>query len=394
VHILKFFRLSILCIPFFLNALETHSMLSKKEKLTSYLADLVAINTVTSNQKGSLEALKWVEKQLNGLKLYFNYHEFNGYHSLVITTQNTKKPVVWLVSHIDVVPGHEFLFKPRIEKHKMYGRGSYDMKMAIACYILLMHELKDQLSAYNIGIMLTSDEEIGGMNGVRCLLKEGYSSEVAFLPDGGFDWNFEEAAKGVLQIKVVSQGKAAHSSRPWNGENAITNLLCSLEEIKNYFDQEKLMYGSYYPTANIGLIEGGKGINQVPDHAEAKIDIRFPPSMAADQIYVSLQNGMKKYPKITLENMIQASPNKADVNQSYFQNFRKIAKELYDIKIGTVLSHGSSDARFFGERDIPVLVITSKGGEIHSDDEWVDLEDLNRLYEVLKKWVISVGKTK
>lgn len=376
----------LLCTFSFLLGNTTESPSSRKAQLTKYLADLVAINTVTSNQEGSLKALKYVEKQLSDLNLHFNYHEFKGFHSLVITTQNTKNPAVFLVAHIDVVAAPDTLFKPRIEGNKMHGRGVYDMKMAIACYILLLQELKDKL---NIGIMLTSDEEIGGMNGVKRLLEEGYSSKVALLPDGGFDWNFEEEAKGVLQMTVKARGKSAHSSRPWEGDNAINKLTSALQNINRYFEQEKQKFGTYFPTVNVGLISGGKGVNQVPDYAEAKVDIRFPSAITAGQIFLNLED-LVTSDSVSLEKLIEASPNRVDVNQIFFQKFRQIAKEMYDIPIGTVHSHGSSDARFFGERNIPVLVITCRGGQIHSDDEWVDLEDLSRFYEVIKKWVISL----
>lgn len=366
-----------------LNAAET---VSNKEKLTKYLADLIAINSVTLYYEGNLTALKYVETDLNGLNLYCKYHKYGDHHSLVITTQDTKTPSVWLVSHIDVVPAPEKLFKAKVENGKMFGRGAYDMKMAIACYLLLMHDLKDQLSEYNIGIMLTSDEEIGGMNGTTRLLNEGYTSKVALLPDGGFNWNFEEAAKGVMQIKVSSYGKSAHGSRPWEGENAINHLMALLTEINKYFNDKKDNQ-SYYSTVNVGFIQGGKGINQVPDYAEAKLDIRFPADEKAEEIFSDLQNIGKNYPKTSMEKMIQASPNSVDVNQHFFQSFKAIASEMYGIDIGTVRSHGASDARFFGEKNIPVLVITCKGGEIHSDDEWVDLDDLSRFYEVVKLWI-------
>ncbi len=62
---------------------------------------------------------------------------------------------------------------------------------------------------------------------------------------------------------------------------------------------------------------------------------------------------------------------------------------MYGIEIGKTLSFGSSDARFFGEKNIPVIVIAPVGGEIHSDNEWIDLEDLGRFYNVLKQWIIK-----
>lgn len=381
----------IVTILFFLAASPLLEAL-EKEKLTEYLNQLVSFKSITSDKEENLKALEWVEKKLSKLDLHFNFHEFNGHHALVITTQKTKQPKVWLVAHIDVVPAEEEMFKPKIDGEKYSARGAYDMKMAIACYVLLMEELKDTLGEYDLGIMLTSDEEIGGMNGVKRLLEAGYSGQVALLPDGGFDWNFEVAAKGVLQVKVLSHGRSAHSSRPWTGENAISKLMQLLQAIDSYFEQEMPKHGSYFPTANVGQIMGGKGVNQVPDYAEAKIDIRFPPSMRAEEIYSRLQEKVKQFKGAQLEKIIEAQANKADVNHPYFQKFRQIAKELHGIEIGEALSHGSSDARFFGEKNIPVLVITSRGGDIHSDLEWLDLEDLTRFYEVMKRWVLEISR--
>lgn len=231
----------------------------QQQKLTEYLAALIAMPTETDNREENRKALYWVENQLSSLGLHFNRHTFGGHPALVITTQETMTPDLFLVSHIDVVPAPKSLYEPRIVGNKMFGRGSYDMKMAIACYILLLHELKDQLPKMNIGIMLTSDEEIGGMQGVKRLLEAGYSSKIAFLPDGGFNWNFEEAAKGVLQIKIIAQGQSAHGSRPWLGVNAIDMLNEALKDVHAYFDKQKLTHGTYFPTVNVGVIQGEEG---------------------------------------------------------------------------------------------------------------------------------------
>lgn len=362
----------------------------RREKLSEYLSTLVAFNTVTSNQEGSAQALSWVQTQLSPLGLHFKSYQFKGYHSLVMTTQETKTPKIMLVAHIDVVAAPDALFHPVIKNNKMFGRGVYDMKMAIACYIQLMNDLKDNLKNYNIGIMLTSDEEIGGINGVQSLLKEGYLADVAFLPDGGFDWNFEEKAKGVLHLKVASHGKSAHGSRPWLGKNAIQQLMDVLQDIQKGFDKQKSQDGDYYPTANIGKIQGGTVINQVPDSAEALIDIRFPPSSGdVVKIYTDIQDIVNQHPGVSLERIAEGLPHQEDLSGRYFQSFRLLAKQLYGIEVGSTSAHGSSDARFFGEKKIPVLIIAPKGGEIHADDEWIDLDDLTRFYEVMKAWIVS-----
>lgn len=365
---------------------------SYKEELTAILSQLVSMNTITSDQESNLKALKWVEERLKPLGLNTKFHQFNGYSSLLLTTQKTQRPKVWLVAHIDVVPGSKALFTPKVKNNKLYGRGAYDMKMAIACYILLMEELKESLSSYNLGIMLTSDEEIGGMNGVKQLLQMGYSSEVVLLPDGGFDWNFEEQAKGVLQAKVTAHGNTAHGSRPWMGENAIDKLLGALQAIHLYFEQSKEEGSLYFPTVNVGVIQGGSSVNQVPDLAEAKLDIRFPFPLTAPKLLGDLREVLKQQPGVEIESLIDASPHKVDLTHPCFQKFKRYSKEYCGKEVGSLCAHGSSDARFFGEKKIPVLVIAPKGGEIHSEKEWVDLDDLDRFYRVMKGWVLDVSK--
>lgn len=360
---------------------------AKREKLTDYLTQLVSFNTLSSDKEANKKALEWVQRQLQPLKLHFNAYQFEGHPALVITTREAKRPKVFLVSHIDVVAGANALFHPIIREHKMFGRGAYDMKMAIACYLLLMHELKDR--DLDIGILLTSDEEIGGMNGVKRVLEEGFLSDVALLPDGGFDWKFETAAKGVLHLKIAAHGKSAHGSRPWTGSNAILKLMEVLKIV--HADFTSLQEGDYTPTANIGVFQGGQSVNQVPDYAEAKIDIRFPPSVSPDDLFARVHAITQRYDRVEVEKINGGSPHQVDVSHKAFQKFRDLAKEMYGIEVGTMRAHGSSDARFFGERHVPVLVIAPKGGEIHSDGEWVDLDDLVRFYEVMKAWVLSQG---
>ncbi|MBJ7450201.1 MAG: M20/M25/M40 family metallo-hydrolase [Parachlamydiales bacterium] len=364
---------------------------SNKEILESYLTNLVSFHTQTSNNDANQKALRWIVEQLRPLNLKFEYHQYNNSNSLTITTKNTTKPKVWLVAHIDVVSGDEMLFQAKKLDNKLYGRGVYDMKMAIACYMLLMRELGHQTNEHDIGIMITTDEETGGANGVKSLLQEGYSSDVAFLPDGGFDWKFEEMAKGVVQVKLTSYGCAAHGSLPSKGDNAINKLMSALNDINQMFEKEKSKDSSYYSTSNVGMITGGTAVNQVPDYAEACVDIRFTPEMTADQVLAKVVEITKKYDNVLAESTMLAAPRQVDVHQECFQKFSHLALLKYNIEVGSVFSHGASDARFFSEKDIPVLVIAPKGGQHHADKEWVDLDDLERFYEVMKAWVLEVS---
>lgn len=367
------------------------NLLTTRNELTDLLAHLVTLDTVSSNKKANKKALEWVQEELKDLPVHFKWFESNGFPSLLITTQDTKTPKLWLIAHMDVVPAPEDLFIPTVENNELHGRGAMDMKMAIASYILLAKDLNDSLPDYDFGIMLTSDEEVGGKNGVKYLLDQGYTSKIGLDPDGGFNWHIEEEAKGVLLIKLVAHGQSAHSSRPWEGENAIEKLQSILPKIQNLYPKSNQPDIDWFPTVSVTMIQGGEATNVIPEYAESDINIRYPASMSPSKILKDINDIVQHYPGVNLMESLQGSAHKVDITNPNFLLFKKIAKEKFNIDVKTVKSHGASDARFFGEKGIPVLVVSPTGGDIHSDDEWVDLDDLVRYYEVMKEWVKQVS---
>ena len=284
------------------------------------------------------------------------------------------------------------LFRAKIKGKKLFGRGAFDMKYAIACYMKLLFDLGKNLKNYNFGLMITSDEEVGGENGVKKLLKEGFRSKVAFVPDCGKNWNFMKKAKGVWHFSVEAEGKSAHGSRPWLGENAIEKLFEFLKEAKKIFPKEPChKKHHWHETFNIGKIEGGRATNQVPDFAKANIDIRFTSMEKFKKIKKYLNQLAKKY-KISFENLSFCEPFECDFQNPYFKIFKKIAKEKFKIKTGKYFSHGTNDGRFFAKKKIPTIILRPKGSGSHSDKEWIDIEDLEKFYLVLKEFTIKVAK--
>lgn len=353
------------------------------------LIKLISFKTITGDFENNRLALSWIKEQIKDLPVYIKTFNSSGFSSLIIISKKTKKPKIWLVAHIDIVPASETMFKAKIVKRRLIGRGVYDMKYAIAAYIRLLKELGRDIKNYNIGIMITSDEEIGGRNGVGAILKEGYASEVAFIPDGGTGWKHEKVAKGVWQVCIESKGISNHGSRPWGGSNAVMNLFGVLREIEKQFPEEPCSHKlHYHDTMNVGKIEGGEAINKIPDSAKAFVDFRFIPETGIDGLKRKILPIINQHKKINIIELSVASCTNVDPENIYHKLFYKLAKEKYNIKTGAVISHGTSDARFFVENNIPVIVTRPMGGELHSDKEWIDLNDLERFYQTLKELII------
>lgn len=364
-------------------------------RLENILKSLIAFPSVSEDTATNAKALHWIRRRVKHLPLTVRQHVHNGYPSLVLTTQKTSSPTLWLQGHVDVVPGSKSAFTPRISGRRLYGRGAFDMKFAVAVYIELLLELGASVSDYNFGVMLTCDEEIGGRNGVRPLLfEDGYRGGMCFLPDGGEDWKFESAAKGIMVVTIESVGLAGHGARPWRGHDANRQLAEYLSRLARAFDKLKSTDPDKkpYPTVTFGIMSGGKTRNQIPDFAEAQIDIRYPKAFGKKKVRSLLTKAKEGGTKIRVREVRNSAAYTNNTASSGHRLFSDITKEILGRRPGTMFSHGSSDARHFRNLKIPVILIRPRGGGQHSEREWIDLPDLKTYYDCVREFVERSAK--
>lgn len=354
--------------------------------LTEVLKTLIGFKTFSNDHVTNKKALNWIEKQIETLPLYTKMVSYNNFPSLLITTSKTKSPRLWLQAHLDVVPGTNEAFIPYIKDTKLKGRGSFDMKFAIASYIKLVHDFGPALNEYDFGIMITTDEEIGGANGVKALLDNGYSSQAVFLPDGGKNWQFVSASRGIWHIRIKAEGESQHGSRPWLGSNAIVNLIGFLTELSSLFPTEPCNTSNHFhDSINIGTIGGGEAVNQIPSEAQAQCDIRYLPEHHLN-LKRKVAKIIKDHPLITLETMTEGEGYRVDEESQYFKIYKEILKN-HGISPSFEITHGSSDARYFAAHNISPIVLRPVGGGHHSEEEWIDLNELKRFYLILRDFV-------
>jgi succinyl-diaminopimelate desuccinylase len=353
----------------------------------AHLSKLVSFQTVSGCTDEVDGCFDYLQAYLSERNLHLKRLTKNGFPSLFATTRPTTAPKVLLQAHIDVVPAKATSFKLTEKAGKLYGRGVYDMKFAAACYLQLVDDLKANLSNYDFGIMFTSDEEINGENGVCYLLDKGYGADVCILPDAGNDWHIETTCNAVWIVRLVSGGVSAHGSRPWEGRNAINNLVEGLGEIHNLFGELEPFKNSI----TISKIHGGEAINQVPDQAEATIDMRF----TSDHEYASHRAKIyhiAKARKLKLKTVAYVESRNVNTSQPAIKEFLDIAAQLHGRPITKTHSFGASDACYFADHGIPTIVMRPSGGGAHSDHEWIDKAELLKFYELIKTYVTKTAK--
>jgi len=354
------------------------------------LKKLISFKTVTDNKKENKKALDFVKEEISSYPLNIKEFSFKGHPSLWASTREGKKAKLILQAHMDVVPGEKDSFNPKIKGKIMEGRGAFDMKFAIAIFLELFKRI--ELKNHDLALMITSDEETGGFNGVKKLLEMGYSSKVCFLPDGGEDFEIEKAAKGVWHLEVESKGASGHGSRPWLGVNANEKLISFLERLRREFPFEPcFIKDHYHNTLNVGKIEGGEATNQISPSARAFLDIRFIPQEKKKDLERRIEDIRAHFPEIKIKEKVFGEAYDFNENDFYFKTFSEIVSEKIGREPKYLIAHGSSDARFFAKKGIPTILTRPKGGGQHSSKEWIDLEDMKRYLFVLEEFVKKVA---
>lgn len=362
--------------------------MSDYASLLAILTKLVAFRSDSANQKQMRECIDYVEKLLAGLSLHIHRYESNGLPSLMISTQNSRHPKLLLAAHMDVVPGYPKQFKLEQKAGKLYGRGTFDMKFAAACYLELLRHLKSDPHKYDVALMLTFDEEEGGRNGVEYLLNQGYTADMCLLPDGSDDWNIEASAKGFAIASITTKGRSGHGSRPWEADNAALQIVDIIKKVQKAFPYRKHMATTVTPT----ILRAGSAFNQIPGEASVNYDIRFPDAGSLDKAAQKLERLCAKVDAKLVIN-IQSKAVNHDIGAPCFEAWQATVKETIGREPGFSRSFGASDARYLVPAGIPTIITRPLGGGAHSGEEWISEKGFYDFYEVLRKFVEATART-
>jgi acetylornithine deacetylase len=225
---------------------------------------LVDIESITGNEAavgnylfGELCRLGYQTK-----KMPVEGSRFNVY----ATSPDHPQPTIFFSTHMDTVPP----FIPSSEDEtRVYGRGSCDAKGIIAAQIAAAERLRrDQIY---VGLLFVVGEERDSL-GAHVANEQPTSCK--FLVNGEPTENkIALASKGTLRVEVAARGRMAHSAYPELGESAIDKLIPALTRLRAMPLPSDPEIGPC--TLNIGLIEGGRAPNVIPDYAHADLLYRL-----------------------------------------------------------------------------------------------------------------------
>jgi succinyl-diaminopimelate desuccinylase len=358
------------------------------EDLLELTKELIRFKSMLSRPDEISRCVQFIERFLNAIGATCVRIECDGVPSIAALPKPDFAPVL-LMSHIDVVDASDELFVPVEKDGKLYGRGSFDDKYAAALSMILFREHLNKARKEGrgqgdlpLGILITGDEEAGGFKGAKEALKR-IRTDFCIALDGGNVRKIVTKEKGVLRLKLISRGKAAHGSRPWLGENAIEKLLEDYQVIKTFFRDGAPEH--WHKTINFSIVHAGNSANQVPDLAEAVFDIRYTEKDDVDALVRQMRDRIKGELLVEMKEPLFLGGDSA-----YLDLLLEISKNT---SLG--FEHGASDARFLREHGMPGIVWGADGDlSAHAYDEHLNLESCYELYRILDLFIARVPDMK
>ena len=265
-----------------------------RQDAINLLSDLVRIPSVNPRMSpgaGEEEIARYLAERLRALGLTPTITEVHPRRPNVLVTLQGRPggPHLLFEAHTDTVsPSHGQLepFNPRLEGDRLSGRGACDTKASVAAMLLALQQLLPcRERETSVSLAVTMGEELGH-EGVAHLLGSGFRADAAVVGEPtGLD--IVTAHKGALRWKLVASGRAAHSSNPQEGVNAIVKMALVVRAIHDRLAPQisrrtHPLLGA--PTLSVGRIEGGLQVNVVPDRCSIDVDRRTLPGETWAQV--------------------------------------------------------------------------------------------------------------
>ena len=385
-------------------------MTSGPNDVLDLLAKMISFDTVNEYTSGvdfpertMMEYLEEIAKGwgLETSRLPIPASALAASYNLLITCE-VSKTAQWLVfeSHADTVSVDGMTVNPfqgLIKDGVIYGRGACDTKGSGAGMLWALKEYMElSTCANNIAVLFVTDEEAtktGTTAFVQTQLEHLDWTPTGVIVGEPTLCQPVVAHNGVIRWKVSTQGVAAHSSNPSNGQSAISAMSkLILEFEREYCSKISLTHPLTGQAAcSINTISGGTAVNIIPNFCEIEIDRRTLPGEDSEQVLKDMKAVLDSISLRDPTILIGTSTPFVDYQLDPTVN-REFALQISEILIEMGLSGEQSgagygtDASTYSKAGIPAVVIGPGSiNQAHTKDEWLEIAELDKSVSVYKQ---------
>ncbi|MGI8920766.1 MAG: M20 family metallopeptidase [Solirubrobacteraceae bacterium] len=337
----------------------------------------------TSRPEGLAQAAGFVKGWLQSRDVDANDHDHKGLPVITAEVGPAHGPSVIFHGHLDVVPGHREQFDPRVEGDRLIGRGAYDMKGALAAMMCGVVDAAAQ-SRVRVRFLCVPDEESEDVesHATDALIREGYGGDFAITGEPT-DMQIGVQAKGVLAMRILVGGTAAHSATPWLGDNAVLKAVDVFRVIESlpFTRQSSELFDR--PSINLGRIRAGDALNMVPDSCVMDVDVRYLPGQEPEEILEQVA----QIADVEVTRTFVRAPAQVSRDDEFIQALGEAVRRTNAGEVMSVGRDGASDAVAFLQEGIPAVEFGPAGAGHHGPLEWVSISSLARYRRALGDFV-------
>jgi acetylornithine deacetylase/succinyl-diaminopimelate desuccinylase-like protein len=385
----------------FVNRMPPHAYPLSREPLIQTLGQLVRINSVNpahgGPEGGEAQAMEYVAERLRefGIKSEI-WEAMPGRPNLTARLRGRDGARTLLFeTHLDTVSISGMAIDPfgaELREGRLWGRGATDAKAQATAMIHAFAAASERPGELplNVELVLVSDEEagFGGVNAlVRRLRSEArlgeYAGAIVGEPTG---LDIVVAHKGSARWWVEVSGRAAHSSKPELGVNAIRHAAALVEAFEGEYAarlRERTHEWVGSPTINVSKIEGGTQANLVPDRARMLLDRRMIPGetweAVREEVEAAIETVRARFGKTRI---VQEAPLiidpclEIDAEHALVRSAIEVARRIR-ADAGPCGVPYCTDASKLSAAGMPTIVAGPGSiDQAHTADEWMDLAEL------------------
>jgi len=297
----------------------------------------------------------------------------------------TGRPIIVLYGHTDTVPEQDNA-TASVHGQRIYGLGASDMKAGLAVMVHLLESREVIDGPYDVvGVFYDKEEGPSADNGLEDVL-----DAVPWLADAMFsivleptDLNLELGCNGAMNADIIFNGHAAHSARPWLGENAVTKAGAWLAEMHDRRPEPVEIAGlEYREVFSVTRASGGIANNVLPARFTLNLNYRFPPIYDLDEAEIRLRDVASAADEITITD--RASAGTIPEGNPHLDRLEELVGGVKTAK------QGWTDVARLTGRGIPA--VNYGPGEVaqaHQVTESIPTENLKVVYDVLQGFLTT-----
>lgn len=305
-------------------------------------------------------------------------------NSLVVGAR-ADRPLVLLVGHIDTVP-EQGQGPARVEEDRLFGLGASDMKSGLAVMIHLLEDRAVRGGPFDVaGVFYDAEEGPDAGNGLEPVLQRFPRLAEACLAVVAepTDLELQLGCQGVVNATVRFEGAAAHSARPWLGENAVTKAGAWLVALHERAPEPHEIAGlTFYEVFSVTRASAGVANNVIPATFDLHLNYRFPPHRTGVDALARLAEITAEADSVDIQECVDGAP--VPEGNPYLDR-------LIDISGAPVTPKQAwTDVARLARYGIPAVNYgPGETAQAHRADESVPISNLSTAFDILRRFLIE-----